>query len=83
MIIDAQGHLVWFKQLTPPVTAANLQSAEYRGQTLLTWWEGKVRPWAYPTAERPLRVARTLADQINRGSVPQRHQELAAGYDLN
>jgi hypothetical protein len=42
MIVDAQGRLVWFKQLDPPNVAANLRIQRYRGKRVLTWWQGPV-----------------------------------------
>lgn len=47
MIVDHNGNLVWWKQLTDNNVAANLQVQDYDGKKVLTWWEGKVRAWAY------------------------------------
>ncbi len=47
MIIDGSGQLVWFKQLPASVEAANLRVQRYQGKKVLTWWEGRVRGWAY------------------------------------
>ncbi len=47
MIIDGAGNLVYFKQLPASVEAANLRVQRYQGKKVLTWWEGRVRGWAY------------------------------------
>lgn len=40
MIVDDDGELVWFKR-TFPMTAMNFRTALYKGEPVLTWWEGK------------------------------------------
>lgn len=47
MIVDGSGNLVWFRQLTPPDVAANLRLQQYRGQQVMTWWQGGVTPSAF------------------------------------
>jgi hypothetical protein len=47
MIVDGQGRLVWFRQLTMPTVAANLDVQRYRGKRVLTWWEGPVTVQAF------------------------------------
>jgi len=47
MIVDGRGRLVWFRQLAPPVVAANLAVARYRGKPVLTWWQGPVTAQAF------------------------------------
>ena len=39
MIVDDAGELVWFRP-TSPNTVMNLRVALYRGEPVLTWWEG-------------------------------------------
>jgi Arylsulfotransferase (ASST) len=51
MIADPQGNLVWFKQLAPPDVAANLRIQRYRGQRVLTWWQGSVTLSAFGQGE--------------------------------
>jgi hypothetical protein len=51
MIIDGRGNLIWFRQLTPPTVAANLQVQSYRGRRVLTWWQGGVTPSAFGIGE--------------------------------
>ncbi|HEX8075163.1 MAG TPA: arylsulfotransferase family protein [Thermoleophilaceae bacterium] len=42
MIVDGDGRLVWFHPLPPHVLAYNFGVQRYRGQRVLTWWEGRV-----------------------------------------
>jgi Arylsulfotransferase (ASST) len=46
MILDRSGDLVWFKRLsangTTHLRAFNLRVQAYRGEPLLTWWQGAV-----------------------------------------
>jgi len=44
---DKANNLVWFKQLTGPDVAANLQIQKFRGRKVLTWWQGGVTPSAF------------------------------------
>ena len=39
MIVDDQGQLVWFSKHT---TARDFKVQRYRGEPVLTWWEGRV-----------------------------------------
>jgi Arylsulfotransferase (ASST) len=41
MILDAFGHLVWYRQSPEGVVSSDLQVQTYRGRPVLTWWEGK------------------------------------------
>ncbi|WP_263992564.1 arylsulfotransferase family protein, partial [Mycolicibacterium madagascariense] len=41
LIADKAGRPVWFHPLPADRTAANLQVQTYRGQPVLTWWEGE------------------------------------------
>ncbi|HZU60129.1 MAG TPA: arylsulfotransferase family protein [Solirubrobacteraceae bacterium] len=38
MILDSQGHLVWFHRVAG--MAYNLEVQQYRGHPVLTWWQG-------------------------------------------
>lgn len=40
MILDTQGRLVWFSHSTQ--SPMNLQVQQYKGQPVLTWWEGNI-----------------------------------------
>jgi len=42
MIVDDAGGLVWFGPTTPS-TVMNLRVALYRGEPVLTWWEGTTK----------------------------------------
>ncbi len=42
MIIDDDGEIVWFHP-TVPNTVINFRAALYRGEPVLTWWEGKTK----------------------------------------
>jgi hypothetical protein len=39
-IIDRHGHVVWFHAIPPAQTAADFRVQRYRGQRVLTWWQG-------------------------------------------
>jgi hypothetical protein len=39
MILDSRGRLVWFRPVGH-LTATNLAEQRYRGQPVLTWWQG-------------------------------------------
>lgn len=41
MIMDGEGDLVWFHQLAPHEIAMDLRLQRYRGEPVLTWWEGR------------------------------------------
>jgi hypothetical protein len=51
MIVDGNGNLVWFRQLSSPDVAANLRIQRYRGRRVLTWWQGGVTPSAFGLGE--------------------------------
>lgn len=40
LIMDSGGKVVWFQQV--PAGASNLEMQTYRGEPVLTWWEGRV-----------------------------------------
>jgi hypothetical protein len=40
LILDDRGEVVWFRP-TSPATAMNFRTALFKGQPVLTWWEGK------------------------------------------
>ena len=42
MIVDDAGDVVWFHP-TVPKTVINFRAALYRGEPVLTWWEGKTK----------------------------------------
>ena len=42
MILDGRGQLTWFRPMAP--SFANFRVQSYRGQPVLTWWQGQVSP---------------------------------------
>jgi Arylsulfotransferase (ASST) len=42
MITDGNGALVWFRALKGADAALDFRTQSYRGQTVLTWWEGRI-----------------------------------------
>jgi hypothetical protein len=46
-ILDRNGELVWFSPSPPGIIANDLRVQQYRGQPVLTWWEGKTNTGGY------------------------------------
>jgi hypothetical protein len=44
LIADSSGQPVWFRPTPPGQLASNFRVQSYRGQPVLTWWQGKVIP---------------------------------------
>jgi Arylsulfotransferase (ASST) len=42
MITDGNGALVWFRPLTGADAALDFRTQQYRGQPVLTWWQGRI-----------------------------------------
>jgi hypothetical protein len=42
MITDQTGAMIWFHPAPPGDSATNLQPQTYDGQTVLTWWQGRI-----------------------------------------
>jgi hypothetical protein len=42
MICDTNGRLIWFSPASPARRVMNLSVQEYRGQPVLTWWQGSI-----------------------------------------
>jgi arylsulfotransferase ASST len=40
LILDGKGHVVWFHPTTP-LTTMNFRPAVFKGEPVLTWWEGR------------------------------------------
>ncbi len=40
MIVDDRGHVVWFRAVPKGMTATGFRVQVYRGQPVLTWWQG-------------------------------------------
>ncbi|MDQ4041640.1 MAG: arylsulfotransferase family protein, partial [Actinomycetota bacterium] len=47
MIVDNEGRLVWFKRLPQGVAPADLRVQTYRGQPVVTWWQGRFIPGGF------------------------------------
>jgi outer membrane protein assembly factor BamB len=48
MILDGQGHLVWFRRVGHKnFSALSLSVQRYRGKPVLTWWQGRVTSGGY------------------------------------
>jgi hypothetical protein len=64
MIADQAGNLIWFHPLPTAETSTNFRPQTYDGQTVLTWWQGRVLQLGfgqgedeiYSTSYRPLAV---------------------------
>jgi hypothetical protein len=42
MIVNQSGQLIWFHPLGAGDSATNLSPQTYHGQTVLTWWQGRI-----------------------------------------
>ena len=42
MIVDDRGELVWFRRVTGGKVAMDVRTQTYRGEPVLTWWEGRL-----------------------------------------
>lgn len=42
-IVDDEGNVVWFRPTPPPLTATGFRVQRYRGEPVLTWWQGRTR----------------------------------------
>lgn len=51
MILGPNGQLVWYDQMQRPTVAANLMLQNYRGHSVLTWWQGMVTISAFGQGE--------------------------------
>jgi hypothetical protein len=50
-IYDNAGHLVWFHALSPGQDADDFRTQTYRGQPVLTWWQGRTLNLGYGLGE--------------------------------
>ena len=80
MILDERGRLVWFDQLDAPNVAANLRVQRYRGERVLTWWQGSVTPSAFGVGEGVIadHSYATLATVALRQRLPDGHPRVRA-----
>jgi hypothetical protein len=66
LIADQAGRLIWFHPLPTADSATNFRPQTYDGQTVLTWWQGRVLQLGfgqgedeiYSSSYRPLAVVR-------------------------
>src|SRR5689334_7298625 len=42
-IVDDEGRVVWFRPTPPHMAATGFRVQRYRGQPVLTWWQGRTR----------------------------------------
>lgn len=42
-IRDSQGRLIWFRRIRPPLSPYDFRAQTYKGEPVLTWWQGQVR----------------------------------------
>ena len=42
-IRDAQGRLIWFRRIRQPLSPYDFRAQTYKGEPVLTWWQGQVR----------------------------------------
>ncbi|MBE2320645.1 aryl-sulfate sulfotransferase [Solirubrobacter sp. CPCC 204708] len=42
MVIDDRGQLVWFRELPRDTAAFDVRVQSYRGEPVITWWQGKL-----------------------------------------
>ena len=63
LIADDDGETVWFDPLPPGQEATDLQTASFRGQPVLTWWQGRISPLGFGAGEEVIADSsyRTLA----------------------
>jgi Arylsulfotransferase (ASST) len=54
LIIDRAGTPVWFRPLPSGLQVTNFTTAEYRGEPVLVWWEGKILSSGYGQGEAVL-----------------------------
>ncbi len=77
MIVDQAGSLIWFHPLPAGEAATNLSPQSYDGQTVLTWWQGRILKLGfgqgedeiYNTSYKP--IARVLAGNGYRADLHQ------------
>ncbi len=51
LIVDAAGRLVWFRPVSSGKWVSNFRVQQYRGEPVLTWWEGRVLTPGYGQGE--------------------------------
>jgi hypothetical protein len=51
LLLDNGGQTVWFRPITRELWLTNFRRSHYRGQPVLTWWEGKMTREGYGRGE--------------------------------
>src|SRR5436190_12278296 len=51
LMVDNGGETVWFRPIPREMWLTNFRRAEYRGQPVLTWWEGRMTREGYGHGE--------------------------------
>lgn len=51
LLLDNEGDPVWFQPIPRSLWLTNFRTSEYRGQPVLTWWEGKMTREGYGQGE--------------------------------
>ena len=54
LIVGRDGTPVWFRPLAPGLQVTNFTAAQYRGEPVLVWWEGKILQTGYGQGEAVL-----------------------------
>jgi hypothetical protein len=50
MIVDDRGQVVWFRAAPPHMAVTGFRVQRYKGQPVLTWWQGRTR-WGHGMGE--------------------------------
>ncbi|HWK26684.1 MAG TPA: arylsulfotransferase family protein [Solirubrobacter sp.] len=91
MIVDDNGHIVWFKPIAGGELATDFRVQTYQGEPVLTWWQGRLSGGhgqgegvIYDTRYRPVRRVRAgngyHADEHELVITPQ-NTALVIAYD--
>ena len=51
LLVDERGEPVWFKPIPKELWLSNFRPSQYRGQPVVTWWEGKMTRQGYGRGE--------------------------------
>ena len=81
-ILDADGEYVWFKPMPKGIVADDFRVQTYRGQPVLTWWEGKTNPRGYgqgtwviaDTSYREIARVKAVGRRRRRPARPRAHR---------
>src|SRR5207253_4660365 len=51
LLLDDEGQTVWFRPVPREMWLTNFRRSQYRGQPVLTWWEGRMTREGYGRGE--------------------------------